>query len=344
MPTFRFPIIVTILTFLLICGAMWSPPKTVSLNSFEVATNIADRLEMSVVISVAHNSTNFVLVEKSDSANLIANHNTNSAASANPVIPTNTNEKVEKAIEHQLKNYEKMLGAFQTKLFMQDALVIFAVFMLFNDEEFFEVPVIGIKLQRNWLYFVVPIALLFLWLRFGFLLDGLIKTRIYGWELARQMAVNSTPADVRSAASLFEDAGFLDGWFVCYRDSREHLIDLKFKWLVAIIFPAVFGILLGANHACVVAVAHIGNARLKDKLNQRPRLRACLRFLPGFMVFFIFASHALFYWAGGNRNWLELVIAGVFVALMLGLVAFARFRNAVDPKAGGQDSADAVGP
>ena len=90
--------------------------------------------------------------------------------------------RVEKLFDYQLKQYAAFLGALETNLFMQVAFVLFGLLVLFSKDESFEIPLIKLKLLRSWLHFIVPLALLFLWLRFGFLLDGLIKTRVYGWE------------------------------------------------------------------------------------------------------------------------------------------------------------------
>ena len=242
---------------------------------------------------------------------------------------TKQNEKLQKQFDHQLKEYEKTLDTFEANMFMQAALIVFAAFMLFSKDDKFKVPVIDLELERNWFYFVVPLALLFLWLRFGFLLDSLIKTRIYGWELLRQMADHVTVVDLRSGAALFEDSGFVDGWFVCYREANEHLLNLESRGLVNFLFPAIFGFLLGANHACVVTVAHIGNARMNKDLAKRPMLRAILWALPAIMAGFILASHWLFYRGGKNPNKLELVIAGFAIVFMFAMVGFARARKEV---------------
>jgi hypothetical protein len=231
--------------------------------------------------------------------------------------------RVEKLFDYQLKQYAAFLGALDTNLFMQVAFILFGLLVLFSKEELFEIPLVKIKLLRSWLHFIVPLALLFLWLRFGFLLDGLVKTRVYGWELFLQQAGESpTKEYIRSAASLFEDSGFMDGWFALYRPG-EHLIDTKLVSSVMIIFPSVFGLLIAANHACLLIIAHVGNARL-PAVGRRSVLRRALSALPWLMFFLLALSHTLFYFGGPNRNWFQVVMPVIAIFLMFLLTFLCR--------------------
>ena len=232
---------------------------------------------------------------------------TNSSTTTRPLQPS-----LEKAFDYQLKSYQQSLGTLETNLFMQAAFVIFGLLVLFSTDEYFEVPVIKLRLQRSWLHFIVPLALLFLWLRFGFLLDGLIKTRVYGWEILKQMSTDMTPQHFRSAAALFEDAGFMDGWFLLYR--TEHVIDPEFINGIKVIFPFLFGVLLGMTHACILATSQIGNARFIALLPQRRNaLRTMLLVLPWLMFAVLILSHRQFFYGGHNPNWLQSVVSAVAV-------------------------------
>ncbi len=239
--------------------------------------------------------------------------------------------KLEKAFDYQLKHYQELLKTFETNLFTQAAFIIFGILTLFRKDPEFEVPIIKLKLQRSWLYFLVPITLLFLWLRFGFLLDSLIKTRLYGWELFWQLADSPTKEYLRSGAALFEDSGFMDGWFAWFR--TEHMIDKNAKALVEIIFPTVFGLLLGANHAMILALSDIGNFRVQNEVSSRPWLRYLLRAVPPVLFFFLVISHVLFYVGGHNPNWFQSVIVGFAISIFVVLVALTRSREAVAPEA-----------
>ena len=239
-----------------------------------------------------------------------------------PALAYNPSQRYEKLFDYQLKQYAGLLGALETNLFMQVAFVLFALVVLFSREEFFEIPLIKIRLLRSWLHFIVPLALLFLWLRFGFLLDTLIKTRVYGWELFLHQAADlPTKEFVRSGAALFEDSGFMDGWFSLFRE--EHLIERNLVGYIIVIFPAIFGTLIGANHACLLAVAHIGNARLA-KHEEASVLRALLKVLPWLMFVLLLLSHVLFYFGGPNPNWFQIVMPAIASALMFVLVFLSR--------------------
>jgi hypothetical protein len=238
--------------------------------------------------------------------------------------------KLEKAFDFQLKQYEQLLDTLQTNFYMQSAFILFALFLLFTREDPIEIPIVGLKLQLSWLYFVVPAALLFLWLRFGFLLDSLIKTRIYGWELFQEWA--SSPVSrvfLRAGAALFEDSGYMDGWFALFRPADEHLIDPNFraycKWFF---FPVVFGLLLGANHACILSISHLGYVRLYPKdSTARDLLPLFLRWVPGTMFVLLALSHVLFLLGGPNPNWFQIIVAAIAVMLMFGLTALWRHRE-----------------
>ena len=123
---------------------------------------------------------------------------------------------------------------------------------------------------------------------------------------------------IRTAASLFEDSGFMDGWFTLYRPG-EHLIDQKLVSSVMIIFPCVFGVLIAANHACLLTIAHVGNARLPAD-GQRSVLRRVLLALPWLMFFLLALSHILFYFGGPNRNWFQVIMPAIAILLMFLLV------------------------
>jgi hypothetical protein len=250
--------------------------------------------------------------------------------------------RLEKLFDYQLKQYAVFLGALETNLFMQVAFILFGLLVLFGRDESFEIPLIKIKLLRSWLHFIVPLALLFLWLRFGFLLDGLVKTRVYGWDLFLQQAGESpTKEYIRTGASLFEDSGFMDGWFALFRPG-EHLIDPKLVNCVVIIFPCVFGVLIGANHACLLTIAHVGNARL-PAVEHRSVLRRVLLALPWFMFGLLVLSHILFYRGGPNPNWFQVVMPAIAIFLMFLLVFLCRRQPEEFNIIRGAESKDAHG-
>ena len=194
-------------------------------------------------------------------------------------------------------------------------------------DDAFELPLIGLRLQRTWLYFIVPAILLFLWLHFGFLLDSLIKTRLYRWELFLRSTPTVSKVYIRGAAALAEDSGFIDGWFALFPPG-EHLIDPKLVDFNKLFFPSVFGVLLAANHAWILGLAHIGYARLPKKKEIDTVLRVILRSLKWFMFVILVLSHVLFYLGGPNPNWFQIVVPGMAVVLLFLLIfLWGKYRD-----------------
>jgi hypothetical protein len=241
-----------------------------------------------------------------------------------PQTSTAADARLERMFDYQLKQYQASLSTLETNLFLQAAFILFGLLVLFGTDEMFELPVIKLKLQRQWLHFIVPAALLFLWLRFGFLLDGLIKTRLYGWELFLRLAPAGGKEYIRSGGALLEDAGFMDGWFALFRRPGEHLIDPKLVDFNKLIFPSVFGSLVAANHAWILGLAYIGYVRLPKKKKRRAALRAILWLSPWFMFLILLVSNVLFYFGGPNPNWFQVLVPTIAVALLFLLIYLCR--------------------
>jgi hypothetical protein len=246
------------------------------------------------------------------------------------------NTGIDKLFDYELKEYQASLATLQTNLYLQAAFIIFGLLVLFGapssqekneqvkeqaGDEAFELPVLRVRLYRSWLYFIVPAILLFLWLRFGYLLDSLIKTRLYCWELFLRSTPTASKEYIRSGGALLEDSFFMDGWFALFRPN-ETLIDQTLVNFNQVIFPSVFGVLLAANHALILGLAYTGYARRPKK---RERHAALL--LLWFMFLILVLSHVLFYLGGPNPNWLQILVAGIAVVLLFLLTHFSRSQT-----------------
>jgi hypothetical protein len=237
------------------------------------------------------------------------------------------NTNLDKLFDYQLKQYQASLATLETNLYLHAAFILFGLLVLFGSDEVFELPVVKLRLRRSWLYFIVPAVLLFLWLRFGFLLDGLIKTRLYGWELFLRLTPAASKEYIRSGGALFEDSGFMDGWFALFRNSNEHLIDPKLVDFNMLIFPSVFGVLMAANHAWILGLAYIGYARLTKKEQKQIVPRIMMVLLPWFMFLILICSNVLFYYGGPNPNWFQIFVPGMAIVLLFLLIFFWRWQN-----------------
>ncbi len=316
MPSYRFPIVVAIVAAMIVGFLTWNPRDRVVLTQWRQLTNVKP-WETALVTNLLVSN----LLQRSTTTNLLKT--VDEKGSAQQVA------RLEKAFDYQLKQYQQSVGTFKTNLFMQAAFVLFGILVLFSKDESFEIPLLKMKLQRSWLPFIVPVALFMLWLQFGFLLDSLIKTRIYGWELFLQIAsfggTDQRGEYVRSSAALFQDAGFLDGWFTLFRNPDEHLIDTNFRAYHKLFFPTVYGLLLGATHACILGVSHIGAARLRLEDNEgRTILGVALVILPSLLFSLLLISHLLFAFGGPNPNWFQAVIWAWALLVLFVLVGLSR--------------------
>lgn len=74
-------------------------------------------------------------------------------------------------------------------------------------------PVLNIPISTEWVYVIIPIALEYLWLQFGFLLDIAIDSRKALATIIGKMEILSV-SSFYSTCNVLEDRGFLDRWFM----------------------------------------------------------------------------------------------------------------------------------
>lgn len=227
-------------------------------------------------------------------------------------------------LEKRLIEYGADKDELSSNLFFQVTFVLLGLLVVVGRSKTLETPILGIKVPRIWMFYVVPLALLFLWLEFGFLTDKMIQTRSESWTLLEvlsrgedQSAAAGTSVKAneitRQLARLFEDGSYIDGWFVAFRGC-EHVIDTEFREGTNILWSIIYGGLLSLTHALAIFTAHIGNARFGFS-SQRIRWRldvgivGPIRVLPYFIICVILLSHYQFLSGGDNPNWLQVVVA-----------------------------------
>jgi len=235
---------------------------------------------------------------------------------------------VKSVLEKRLKDYRTDKDALSANLLFQLAFVLLGLLVVTGSSESLETPIAGIKLPRVWMFYIVPLALLFIWLEFGFLTDKMIQTRHESWLLLEALARTSIDASgyqtpvkadhlTMQMARLFEDGAYVDGWFVAFRGC-EHVINTTFRAGTNLFWSLIYGSLLGLTHAGAIFLAHIGNTRYPmnrqendESANSRYRRLLSLlgRILPYFILALILGSHYQFLSGGNNPNWMQLVIA-----------------------------------
>jgi hypothetical protein len=174
-------------------------------------------------------------------------------------------------LDKRLRDYQADKDALSTNLLLQLAFVLLGLLVVTGKSDTLKTPIAGIELPRVWMFYIVPLALTFFWLEFGFLTDKMIQTRHEAWLLLEALASTVTDSDgvtspvkadylTLQLARLFEDGAYVDGWFVAFRGC-EHVINTTFRPGTNFLWSVVYGSLLGLTHAGAIFLAHIGNAR-----------------------------------------------------------------------------------
>jgi DNA-binding winged helix-turn-helix (wHTH) protein len=194
-----------------------------------------------------------------------------------------------------LHAYEYGLDVLRRNLFQQFVIVVLAILIVLRPTDEVALPHLQVFFPIGWPRFVLAAMLIYVWLNFGFVLDDLIKWRVQAWK-----EVAATGDLVR--ASAFNDGGFMDGWFMCFRPA-EHAINTNFVLGSAFFFSVVYYPLFAANHACAVLLL-------------RTRARSIwLAILPWLAGSAILASHLQFWLGGPNPNWGQPVVIGLALVI-----------------------------
>lgn len=213
-------------------------------------------------------------------------------------------------LEYRLADYRVNLDRFEANLGLQAVLVVVTVLLLVRRTE--TLKLFGNDVPLRWLHVFVPMMLTYYWLRFGFLLDELIESRIRGVGIARELFSEEL------AKSLFVDASFVDGWIMAFVDGGDvnySGVDPSFTLGTAFFLVTILGSIAAANHASVLALVSAATRRYIDT-----RSAHWYRFyysLPLIPLALIIASHFQFAYGGHNRNWLQVYVALVTAALMV---------------------------
>jgi hypothetical protein len=187
-------------------------------------------------------------------------------------------------------------------LLEQFGFVVLAILLTLQKRSDIHIPALKSTVSIRWLRFVVPLVLIYLWLDFGFVLDDLIK-----WRAAAWMEIANTGDMVR--ASAFNDGGFMDGWFMCFRP-MEHAIRTNFVIGSAFFFCVMYYPLFAAIHACAFTLLRVA---------VRPLPSTKCRLLPWLAALAIGLSHVQFWVGGSNPNWGQSAVIGLALEIAYAL-------------------------
>jgi hypothetical protein len=238
-------------------------------------------------------------------------------------------------LEQRVAIYRAKVDDLGSNLQFQVAFIVLALMLLIHRSQTMTIPVLGLEVSVAWLHVIVPLGLLYLWLRFGFLLDGCIKSRLIAFHLF--------PSDVRlhpehrtSPLSLLNDDGLVDGWFLLWtRNSASH------AQYDSVVFPATgfvgpvmvifYGGFLALSHACTIVLADVGRRRY-GVASGCPKW---LGFVTSFCLGILIASHFVFTYGGHHREWMSFVIAGATAVFTFALIRLAaRVDGIAKPRPG----------
>ena len=161
----------------------------------------------------------------------------------------------------------------------------------------------------------MPLLLLYLWLAFGFTLHALLVGRIRGLANIADLGHETAPLE----RALFRDAGFIDGWFLAFVDPGDGTLaatDPTFRVGTATFLILVFGSLVSAGQACLLALLSIGARRY---IGRKGRERLWFYHAPLPPLLLLWLSHVQFAYGGPNYNWFQIYIAAA-APVMLGFL------------------------
>ena len=223
-------------------------------------------------------------------------------------------------------DYRADVDRLYSNMVLQVLFVVVALGAVATQSKKFKLPVVEYEVPIKWAYYVGPSVLLLLWLQFGFAVDDLIESRSEVWALLSSIGEPRHDLVLKNAARLFEDGGFVDAWFLAFRET-EHVIDDSFRGgaVVQMFFAVIFGVGLGANHACTFALLCVGcRAYFPRGSASCSMTKVIAMALPWIAAVFLILSHVQFRYGGDNGGWFQACVAAAAVAGVYGLLRVAK--------------------
>lgn len=234
-------------------------------------------------------------------------------STTDPELAPGSIVSLKEAFDYQLKDYKSKLDRLDANIKLQALFVVFTVLLVLRRSD--SLNLFGNQLPLQWLHLFVPAVMIYLWLSFGFLLDDLIYSRLWAVRALEEFS----RATSHHGKLLFQDSGFVDGWFLTFVDTKGLKIgdysgiDQNSRASTATLLLIIFGTLLSATHACIVSMALIGYRRYVRRLFRRFLLSYYL--LPLIPIAILIVSHLQFAYGGSNRNFMQLYIASMTIPL-----------------------------
>ena len=146
-----------------------------------------------------------------------------------------------------------------------------AVNVVTGDSEI-RFPGLDVSITEGIFNLGLPVAMLFLWTRFGHLFNSLIQNRVVLWKLLDALK-DPKHSDVLTLRSLLHDHALLDAYFLHFHP-RLHMLWAPGRWASATILGSYAGV-FGAIHTAILGTAYLGG-RSAVAGNVHPLLVCCL--------------------------------------------------------------------
>lgn len=251
-----------------------------------------------------------------------------------------SNERLNSAFEKRIEQYKKNLESQNSNLWYQVMCIAIALIIVLTKSDDFKVPGIDARVKIRWVFWGLPLCLLYLWMSFGFRLHELIDTRIALYKIAEAQhpkpsnekdnnawhAVTRTFGNYPAA----NDGGIMDGWFISFRyDYSLEPDEQPYKYLyqtAAGFSMFLVGAFLGVSNGTIPGLLLNGKRRFA---RTKPKVRVLIDVAFWLAIAVLVFTHLTFWYGGQHINWLQPEIA-FFGCLTVW--AFAVARIPAEPK------------
>jgi hypothetical protein len=247
-------------------------------------------------------------------------------------------ESLRTSFDKRLEQYKSNLAELRSNLFYQLLFMVVSVVVVISRIESFSIPVINQNVRADLVYLCLPICTLFLWARFGYLLNELIDQRVALWRIAEVLEPSIEAEKTRnpelwrkllytySIRPQLHDGSYLNGWFIIFRETFCFNVPKDFIELTVVkVLMVCFGLYLGVGHGCALGVIWRGSARFSNGSRAKKILYGSYLWgATGLLVLTHYAFHH-----SGNRNWLHywILLSGFLVTC--GFAGYPWFRKNV---------------
>ncbi len=216
------------------------------------------------------------------------------------LLHENSTITLKEVFNHRLEDYKEDLKLLESNLQLQAVLVIITILLILRTSD--KLSFFSNDVPLKWLHLFVPILLLYLWLKFGFLLDNLIEGRKQAIDLLKYNGIEK--ANIDAAKSFFSDAGFIDGWFISFIDEEPGEYsgirnNSEYSHSTKAFLTITLGLIISTGHACILGLTLIGFRRF-TRLRYKNWL-TIYYLLPLIPLSLLLASHFQFYFGGDNN-------------------------------------------